>query len=286
VPVAAPADKRFRRVRARPARRRSPWVTRALTAARLTVAVVVPISVGWYGAQVVASSPTLHVSNVRVRGIEHLSRGEVLALLGDLQGQHILETDLDEWHARLLRSPWVAQAALRRVLPSTIEVFVGERVPIAIGRLGSDLYLVDESGVVIDEYGPNYAAFDLPIVDGLVARPRGGGEAAVVPERAALASALLETLSGRPDLGARVSQIDVANPRDAVVLLDGDRALLHLGYARFAERLDGYLEMNEALRARVPEIEYVDLRFEGRMYVRPAKGPDVRRASAMRTDRD
>ena len=72
----------------------------------------------------------------------------------------------------------------------------------------------------------------------------------------------------------------------AVVLLDGDRALLHLGYARFAERLDGYLEMNQALRARVPEIEYVDLRFEGRMYVRPADGPDARRASAMRTDRD
>lgn len=286
MPVAAPADKRFRRVRARPARRRSPWVTRVLTAARLAVAVVLPVSVGWYGAQVVASSPALHVSDIRVRGTEHLSRGEVLALLGDLQGQHILETDLDEWHARILRSPWVAQAALRRVLPSTIEVFVRERVPIAIGRLGSDLYLVDESGVVIDEYGPNYASFDLPIVDGLVARPRGGGEAAVAPDRAALASALLETLSTRPDLGARVSQIDVANPRDAVVLLDGDRALLHLGYARFAERLDGYLEMNQALRARVPEIEYVDLRFEGRMYVRPADGPDARRASAMRTDRD
>lgn len=285
MPVAAPADKRFRRVRARPARRRSPWVTRALTAARLAVATVLPISVGWYGAQVVASSAALHVSDIRVRGTEHLSRGEVLALLGDLQGQHILETDLGEWHARILRSPWVAQAALRRVLPSTIEVFVRERVPIAIGRLGSDLYLVDESGFVIDEYGPNYASFDLPIVDGLVARPRGG-EAAAAPERAALAAALLETLAGRPDLGAKVSQIDVANPRDAVVLLEGDRALLHLGYARFAERLDGYLEMDQALRARVPEIEYVDLRFEGRMYVRPAEGPDGRRTSAMRTDRD
>ena len=184
----------------------------------------------------------------------------------------------------LFRS-WVEQAALRRVLPSTIEVLIRERTPIAIGRLGSDLYLVDDAGVVIDEYGPNYAAFDLPIVDGLVARPRNG-EPAVAPDRAALASALLATLSGRPDLGSRVSQIDVANPRDAVVLLEGDRALLHLGYARFAERLDGYLEMDEALRTRVPEIEYVDLRFEGRMYVRPAGGPDVRRTSAMRTDRD
>ena len=285
MPVAAPADKRFRRVRARPTRRRSPWVTRALTAARLTVAVAAPIWVGWHGAQVVAGSPALHVSDIRVRGTHHLSRGEVLALLGGLQGQHILEADLDAWHARVLRSPWVGQAALRRVLPSTIEVFIRERTPVAIGRLGSDLYLVDESGAVIDEYGPNYAAFDLPIVDGLVVRPRGG-DAAAAPDRAALASALLATLSSRPDLGARVSQIDVANPRDAVVLLDGDRALLHLGYARFAERLDGYLEMHEALRTRVPEIEYVDLRFEGRMYVRPAKGPDVRRTSAMRTNRD
>ena len=285
MPVAAPADKRFRRARARPTRRRAPWVTRVLTAVRVAVAVAVPVSIGWYGARVVAESPTLHVSDIRVRGTHHLSRGEVLALLEGLQGQHILEADLDQWHARVLGSPWVEQAALRRVLPSTIEVLIRERTPIAIGRLGSDLYLVDDAGVVIDEYGPNYAAFDLPIVDGLVARPRNG-EPAVAPDRAALASALLATLSGRPDLGSRVSQIDVANPRDAVVLLEGDRALLHLGYARFAERLDGYLEMDEALRTRVPEIEYVDLRFEGRMYVRPAGGPDVRRTSAMRTDRD
>ena len=32
------------------------------------------------------------------------------------------------------------------------------------------LYLVDASGDVIDEFGPQYAEFDLPIVDGLVAR--------------------------------------------------------------------------------------------------------------------
>ena len=285
MPVAAPADKRFRRARARPTRRRAPWVLRVLAAARVAVAVAVPVSVGWYGARVIAESPALQVSDIRVRGTHHLSRGEVLALLGGLQGQHILEADLDAWHARVLGSPWVEQAALRRVLPSTIEVLIHERTPVAIGRLGSDLYLVDEAGVVIDEYGPNYATFDLPIVDGLVARPRDGAPAAA-PDRAALAATLLATLASRADLGARVSQIDVANPRDAVVLLDGDRALLHLGDARFAERLDGYLEMREALRRRVPEIEYVDLRFEGRMYVRPANGPDVRRTSAMRADRD
>ena len=33
------------------------------------------------------------------------------------------------------------------------------------------MYLVDERGVIIDQYGPQYADLDLPIVDGLSAAP-------------------------------------------------------------------------------------------------------------------
>ena len=165
--VAAPADKRFRRSRVRPTRRRSPWVARALSAARLLTAVGVLGGAGWYAAQAVIDAPTLLVSEIQVRGNQHLARGEVLALLAGLEGQHLLQTDLEVWRRRVLGSPWVEQAALRRVLPSTVEVVIRERLPIAIGRISGDLYLVDEQGLVIDEYGPNYAAFDLPIVDGL-----------------------------------------------------------------------------------------------------------------------
>ena len=93
-----------------------------------------------------------------------------MALLAGLEGQHLLQTDLEEWRRRVLGSPWVEQATLRRVLPSTVEVMIRERLPIAIGRIRGDLYLVDEQGLVIDEYGPNYAQFDLPIVDGLAER--------------------------------------------------------------------------------------------------------------------
>lgn len=278
MPVAAPADKRFRRARVRPARRRSPWVIRAIAAARVMTTLGVLGGAGWYGAQVVAGAQALHVSEIRLRGNHHLSRGEVLTLLAGLEGQHLLQTDLEVWRRRVLGSPWVEHAALRRVLPGAVEVVVRERTPLAVGRLGSGLYLVDEGGVVIDEYGPNYAQFDLPIVDGLVERPRNG-EPVVAPERAWLAAAVLRALATRADLAARVSQIDVSNARDAVVLLDGDRALLHVGEDRFVERLDGYLEMREALHGRVPDIEYVDLRFEGRMYVRPAGEPEVRRTS-------
>ena len=48
-----------------------------------------------------------------------------------------------------------------------------ERQPIGIGRLGGELYLVDERGAVIDEYGPNYArprSADHRRADGAAAR--------------------------------------------------------------------------------------------------------------------
>jgi cell division septal protein FtsQ len=52
--------------------------------------------------------------------------------------------------------------------------------------------------------------------------------------------------------------------------LRNDPALLHLGEERFLERLRGYVDLAEALHERVPDMDYVDLRFEDRIYVRPA----------------
>ena len=48
-----------------------------------------------------------------------------------------------------------------------------------------------------------------------------------------------------------------------------DAALLHLGEDKFLERVQSYVDLAPALRQRVPEIDYVDLRFDERVYVRP-----------------
>jgi cell division protein FtsQ len=255
-------------------------VARALGAARLLTAVGVLGGTGWYAAQAVIDAPTLRISEIQVRGNRHLARGEVLTLLAGLEGQHLLQTDLEVWRRRVLGSPWVEQAALRRVLPSTVEVVIRERLPIAIGRISGDLYLVDEQGLVIDEYGPNYAAFDLPIVDGL-SDTSDAGDPVVDPARAGLAASLLRALEAQPALMKRISQIDVASAHDAVVLLDQDPALVHVGDEQFVERLQRYLELHEALHARVPDIEYVDLRFDDRVYVRPGKSPAVQKVGGV-----
>ena len=269
MPVTVASDRRFRRAHVKPGRQRLSWLARLWLVLRVGTTAAVVVGVGYGVSHGVASARVLQISTIRVRGNQHLAQGEVLALLEGLQGQHILSTDLDVWRQKLLGSPWIEQAALRRVLPSTVEVAIRERRPMALARLGSTLYLVDEGGLVIDEYGPNYAQLDLPILDGL--GPNAGtGDPSVEPARAGLAARVIASLGARPDLLQAVSQIDVTNPNDAVLTLDQDTAQLHVGSEQFLERLQAYLGLASALHARVPDIEYVDLRFADRVYVRPA----------------
>ena len=144
----------------------------------------------------------------------------------------------------------------------------------AIGRLGRDLYLIDAEGRVIDEYGPTYMQFDLPIVDGLGGTPSGGE--AVDEDRVELARRLLGSIERAPALMRRLSQINVSNTRDAVVLLADDTTRVHLGDDQFAERLQSYVDLASALHERVGSMEYVDVRFDSHIYVRPAGGGSKR----------
>ena len=81
----------------------------------------------------------------------------------------------------------------------------------------------------------------------------------------------IAALAARPEMLKRVSQIDVSDLHDAVVILDDDTALLRLGDADFVARLQQYIDLQPALRERLATIDYVDLRFDERLYVRPVK---------------
>jgi cell division protein FtsQ len=268
------ADKRFRRAHVSPAKKRA-WLPPWRTVAVVTLVFAVAALALYRLVDVVLAAEALTVTRITVSGNSRMSRGEVLALLEGVRGENMVTADLESWRRKLLVSPWVADAALRRTLPGTLAVAISERAPIGIGRIGDDLFLIDERGMVIDEFGPNYADLDLPIIDGLAAAQPGG--ALIDEARAALAGRLLADLEGHPVLANRVSQIDVTDVRDAAVILKGDTALVRVGSERFAERIQSYLDLVPALRERVPEIDYVDLRFDSRVYVRPqATGSGLR----------
>lgn len=263
------ADKRFRRSHVKPALKHRGWRGQLKPIAAYGV-VAAALAFGCYRVSIVAApAHVLQVDRIAVRGNERLSRGEVLAVLNGLRGESLVWTDLDVWRRRLLASPWVRDAALRRSLPSTVEVVIAERQPVGIGRINSDLYLVDDRGVVIDQYGPQYTDLDLPIIDGLSASPNDS-PTMTDEARAELAARVIAAIKSKPAIAKRLSQIDVSDAHNATVILSGDPAVIQLGDDQFLPRLESYLQLAAALRERVAEIDYVDLRFEGRIYVRPA----------------
>ena len=274
-PIAAPSDRRFRRAHVKPGRKRREWrrIVRPLVRYGLTGLAL--IYGAYRGSIVVAHARVLQIDRIVVRGNERLSNGEVLAVLSGLRGESLVWTDLNVWRRRLLASPWVRDAALRRSLPSTVEVAILERRPIGVGRLNGDMFLVDDRGVVIDQYGPQYADLDLPIIDGLAAVNQDGS--LTDERRADLAARLMMALRAKPQVARRVSQIDVADLHNAAVILTGDPAVIQLGEDQFLPRLQGYLELAPALRERVADIDYVDLRFDDRIYVRPASASSALR---------
>jgi len=268
--VTAATDKRFRRAHVKPSRKRTPVGRQVWLAIRVIGALAVFGYGGYRGVTSMAAAQTLQVSHLQVRGHHRLSTGEVLALVDGLRGQNILTIRISEWQQKLLASPWVESATIRRVLPATLEIMVQERSPMGIGRIGTSLYLVDAKGVIVDEYGPAYADIDLPIIDGLAAAP-ADGSAVIDLARTEFAGRVITALAVRPELAQRVSQIDVSDLHDAVVILDDDTALLRLGDGDFAARLQQYVDLQPALRERLASIDYVDLRFDERLYVRPVK---------------
>jgi cell division protein FtsQ len=268
--VAAPSDRRFRRAHVKPSRKRGRWqaIVKPLAGYAALIALV---GYATYRLSVVAAGAhMLRVDAIVIHGNERLSNGDVLAILSGLRGENLVSTDLDRWRRRLMTSPWVSDAALRRSLPSTIDVAIRERQPIGVGRIAGEMYLVDERGVIIDQYGPQYADLDLPIIDGLGAAPH---DAPTLTDdaRADLAARVIAAVKSNAKLAARLSQVDVGDLHNASVILTGDPTMIQLGEDQFAQRLQGYLDVAPALHQRVADIDYVDLRFGDRIYVRPTK---------------
>ena len=261
LPLHASADEPF----FRPQRRRRVRVARRGRLARMTLLlqlVAASALIGtaaWMAYTRVLASPRLHVAKIQVLGNQHLSENEVRELLGEALGQNILTVDIDALTARIMASPWVGRATVRRRLPDALEVTIFEREPLALAEVGG-LYLMDEEGTLIDRYGPSTAVFDLPIVRGLQ-----NVSAEERRERASRAGALLSDLD---DLAVEVSEVEVETSGDVRIVLRGGGEVLRLGAPPYRERLATFLRMRGALTERSPRAEYFDLRFRSRIIVR------------------
>jgi cell division protein FtsQ len=281
--IKAPADKRFKRGRVktpRKAARRWTALLRPLVKWTLVLGILGYTTVR--ALALVTESPALRISHLAVQGVRYLSAADVRSRVRMLEGANIIRADLDAARRRLLGSPWIADATLRRQLPATIEIAIEERQPVALARFArGGLQLIAEDGMVLGPAGAAHVGLDLPIADGLAPVPgrslSGPGvgvgiPARVDPERAGLIGRLVDSLRQEDGLLALISEVDVTDVEDAVVLLGDDPARVHLGHEDFARRVRAYRDLAPTVLQHVDAIDSADVRYDGRVFVRPARG--------------
>jgi cell division protein FtsQ len=174
--------------------------------------------------------------------------------------------DSDAALKRIERIPWVDNAQITRVYPSTLDIVIRERVPAAIWTRGDKNYLIDATGRVL---GP------LPVAGGW-ALPRVVGEGANGE-----ATLLLAALQQYPALERDYAYAErIAERRWRIVLKNG--SAIELGADREIEGLEEIADTRPLRSVLSGKAMIVDVRTPGRITVRPA-GPSARTAALATT---
>jgi cell division protein FtsQ len=158
----------------------------------------------------------LKPDQLELTGNRIVVREAVLQQFARDRGRSVLRIPLDARRSAIEELPWVESASVQRILPNRIRVELTERSPIAFLRNGTELALIDAHGVILDR--PRGENYQFPIVTGL-------SESMPRDERGRRMQTYQEFLHDvdfvRPGSSDRVSEIDLANPKDLRVVMTG-----------------------------------------------------------------
>jgi len=172
---------------------------------------------------------------------------------------NILICNLDYLRLNLTALPGVKEARLEKVLPSTLRVEIFPRTPRIYVRRGL-YFLVDEEGKVLSQ-AAEVEEGSFPVLEDEDYFNRS------YQEKVRLAC---QVLSGvEPGVRALIRRLVLKKDLRLEVELAGDPVRLILSPENFSERLNYYLANREAWAQLFGPLEYVDLRIEGRAYVKP-----------------
>ena len=197
------------------------------------------------GVEKVAVAAGFGVKRITVEGQLHATDAAITAALHAGPDMMMLGFDTDAAKARLESVPWIRHAQVMRLLPSTLQVVVEERVPYAIWQNHGQTYVVDAEGVTLAP-ALREAYPDLPLVVG-----EGAAKAAsALYDQLKPYSDLKETMIAALRVGDRrwtlklASGLEIMLPDDNVdealaslTKLDAERGLLKRNIASIDLRL-------------------------------------------------
>lgn len=215
---------------------------------------------------------SLKVTRVTLEGNRIVEGNELFQLAQVKRGSLIYDIDLKAIQRNLLSHYYVKEAIVERNLPSTIQLTVVERTPIALINRADVVYL-DEDGVILP-HSVSKAIFDLPILSGVRMNAPFSYGSVVQDSNAFEALRILKAarlVSG--ELYHLISEINMRDGSDLVMYSAEGGVPIIFGESNIADklvRLDTF--WNKVVRTRgLQDLQYVDLRYDDQVVVRWSK---------------
>ena len=211
------------------------------------------------GVEKLAVAAGFGVKRITVEGQSHATDAEITAALKAGPDTMMLGFDTDAAKARLEVVPWIRHAQVMRLLPSTLQVQIEERVPYAIWQNHGQTYVVDVEGVTLAP-ALREAYADLPLVVG-----EGAAKAA---------SALYDALKPYGDLREKmIAASRVGDRRWTLKLASGLEIMLPDD--NIDEALASLIKLDEERGLLKRDIAAIDLRLLDRVTVRLREEADA-----------
>jgi cell division protein FtsQ len=209
-------------------------------------------------------SPAFAVKQVEVTGASHLTSAKVVALAAVPSGATLLRLPSAEIRARLVSEPWISDATVHRVFPSTVRIDVTERRPAAVVDSDKALWLVDSSGFVIAQQSKGATSALVLVRDAVGVKPKAG---TVSPSQTlANALAILEGVS--PQLRSAIRAVSTPSI-DETALMTKDGVEVLVGSADELQKKD-YL-VRQILAQKRGKVVFIDVRTTSRPVSRGLK---------------
>jgi cell division septal protein FtsQ len=230
-----------------------------IIAANVLLIAAVVLAIGWT-FRWVRSNERFAVRTVEIAGATHTPRAELDAITKQYAGLNLFKVDVARVRHDLGGLSWIREVAIEQKLPGTLRIRVIERKPAAIVLAGGILRYVDDRGVAFADVTPRVGDDDLPLIS------------ADDPADIARCITLLTSLRlNDPALYGRVSEIKPAPPKGFAIFDRTLGAFVYAGAESVSARwreLDGIVAAEHFGRG---DVEYADLRFDGRVIVKPVR---------------
>ena len=157
---------------------------------------------------------------------------------------------------------WIRRITIEKKLPDTLRINITERTPAALVESAGSIRYVDDSGVVIADLSPSVGDMDLPLIT------RAAG-----PELERTMALLSSLRQSDPVLYSRIAELRPVPPRGFAIFDRDLGAFIYVNGEDAAPKWRQLYAIAGAEQFGHAGIEYADLRFGGRIIVKPLRAP-------------